>query len=201
MGITEIEPVRIADALFTRVQQRVLGILFGQPDRSFLSKEVIRLANSGTGAVHRELKRLAGSGLVTVEAAGWEKHYQANRGSPVFEELCALILKTVGLMEPIREALLPLADGILVAFVYGSVAKGTDTARSDIDLMVISEALSYAEVFGALQEAETAIGRPINPNILTPSEWSRRRVEESRFLDKISAQPKILIIGSEDELG
>ena len=200
MGSPDIEPVRIADALFTRVQQRVLGILFGQPNRSFLSKDVIRLANSGTGAVHRELRRLVGSGLVTVESQGWEKHYQANTVSPVFEELRALVLKTVGLVEPIREALLPLADGIQVAFVYGSVARGTETARSDVDLMVISEALSYAEVFGALQQAEAAIGRPVNPNIVTPAEWSRRRAEESHFATKVAAQPKLFIVGSEDDL-
>ncbi len=139
MGNEQTEQVTIADALFTRVQQRVLGILYGQPDRSFLSKDVIRLANSGTGAVHRELKRLVASGLVRVESQGWEKHYQANRESPVYEELRAVVLKTVGLAEPIREALRPLADGIKVAFVYGSVARGTDTATSDIDLMIISE--------------------------------------------------------------
>jgi predicted nucleotidyltransferase len=201
MGDLDIEPVRIADALFTRVQQRVLGILFGQPDRSFLSKDVIRLANSGTGAVHRELKRLVGSGLVTVQSQGWEKHYQANKESPVFEELRALVLKTVGLVEPIREALLAIGDGIQAAFIYGSVAKGTDTARSDIDLMVVSDQLSYAEVFGALQQAEAAIGRPVNPNILSAAEWARRRAEESHFVDKVAAQPKIFIVGSEDDLG
>ena len=95
MGNEQTEQVTIADALFTRVQQRVLGILYGQPDRSFLSKDVIRLANSGTGAVHRELKRLVASGLVRVESQGWEKHYQANRESPVYEELRAVVLKTV----------------------------------------------------------------------------------------------------------
>jgi predicted nucleotidyltransferase len=200
MGFLNTEPIRIADALFARVQQRVLGILFGQSDRSFLSKDVIRLANSGTGAVHRELKRLVGSGLVTVQSQGWEKHYQANKESPVFEELRGLVLKTVGLVEPIRQALLPLADGIQVAFVYGSVTRGTDTVRSDIDLMVVSEALSYSEVFGALQEAEAAIGRPIDPNILTLAEWVRRIADESHFATKVAAEPKIFVVGSEDDL-
>jgi predicted nucleotidyltransferase len=201
MGIDQTEPVTIADALFTRVQQRVLGILFVQPDRSFLSKDVIRLAKSGTGAVHRELKRLVASGLVTVESQGWEKHYQANQESPVYADLRALVLKTVGLAEPIREALQPLSDGITTAFVYGSVARGTDTAASDIDLMVISEGLTYAEVFGALQEAEKVIGRPINPTILAPSEWNRRRLEENHFVDRVAAQPKLFVVGSEDDLG
>ncbi len=91
---------------------------------------------------------------------------------------------------------------IRVAFVYGSVAKGSDTARSDVDLMVIAEHdLSYAEVFGALQEAEKAIGRSVNPNLLTAEEWSTRKKEESHFVDRVAAQPKVFIIGAEDDLG
>lgn len=102
MGSIGGDNIGMADALFTRVQQRVLGILFAQPERSFLSKDVIALANIGTGAVHRELQRLVRSGLVTVRSAGWEKHYQANKEAPVFEELRSLVTKTVGPVEPIR---------------------------------------------------------------------------------------------------
>jgi hypothetical protein len=116
--------------LFTPVQQRVLGLLFGQPDRRFQSGELIRLAASGTGAAHRLLTRLADSGLITVERVGNQKHYQANRASPVFDELHGLIIKTSGLIAPLRTALEPLAKRIRAAFVYGSVAKGTSTRRS-----------------------------------------------------------------------
>lgn len=102
MGMKKSQDSSLADALFTRVQQRVLGLLFAQPDRSFLATEVIRLANVGTGAVHRELGKLAGSGLVTVTAVGRQRHYQANRASPIFLDLHGLVLKTVGLAEPLR---------------------------------------------------------------------------------------------------
>lgn len=190
----------LADALFTRVQQRVLGLLFAQPDRSFLATEVIRLANVGTGAVHRELGKLAGSGLVTVTAVGRQRHYQANRASPIFLDLHGLVLKTVGLAEPLREALTPLAEQITVAFVYGSVAKGTDTTRSDVDLMVISNDLAYAELFAALQGAEERIGRRVNPNLLTTGEWRKKRAEESHFVSTIAAQVKIFILGSVNDL-
>ena len=200
MGINEVQSVRIADALFTKVQQRVLGILFGQPERSFLSKDVIRLAGSGTGAVHRELKRLVASGLVTLHAPGWEKHYQANRESPVFDELRALVVKTVGLVEPIREALLSLAPRIQVAFVYGSVAKGTEMSHSDVDLLVISEALAYSEVFSALEEVEKVIGRQIHINLLTHADWSRRTVEGSHLATEVAVQPKLFVVGSESDL-
>jgi hypothetical protein len=130
------------------VQQRVLAVLFGNPRRSFYANEVIALARSGTGAVQRELARLEASGLVTVTRVGKQKHYQANASSPVFEELRALVLKTVGLADVLRSALAPAAQSIRAAFVYGSIAKGEDTAASDIDLMVISDSLAYADSAG-----------------------------------------------------
>lgn len=200
MGIKEPQDTSLADALFTRVQQRVLGLLFAQPDRSFLATELIRLANVGTGAVHRELSKLASSGLVMVTPVGRQRHYQADRASPIFPELHGLVLKTVGLAEPLREALVPVVHQITVAFVYGSVAQGTDTSRSDVDLMVLSDDLAYAELYAALQEAETRIGRRVNPNLLTEKEWRHKRAEESHFVQSISSQAKIFILGEEHDL-
>lgn len=127
----------ISDALFTATQQRLLSLLFGQPSRSFMASELIRLTGSGSGAVQRELKRLVSSGLVTVTRLGRQKHHRANPDSPVFPELLGLVRKTVGLGEPIREALEPLSDQIKLAFIYGSVAEGVDGADSDIDLLVV----------------------------------------------------------------
>ncbi len=126
----------LIDALFTSTQQRVLALLFGQPDRSFFVTELMSLANSGRGAVQRELARLAQSGLVTVTKVGNQKHYQASHRSPLFEELCSIIRKTVGLQEPIQTALEPLEKKISVALIYGSIAMRLDTAASDIDLLM-----------------------------------------------------------------
>ena len=95
----------LADALFSPVQQRVLGLLFGQPERRFQSAELIRLARSGTGAVHRVLTTLAEAGLITRTASGNHKYYQANRRSPVFAELHGLVVKTVGVVGPLQRAL------------------------------------------------------------------------------------------------
>ena len=201
VGILEPKKASLADALFTRVQQRVLGILFSDPERSFPATELIALAGVGTGAVHRELARLTQAGLVTVTPVGKQRRYQANRQSPVFPELHGLIQKTVGLAEPLRRALAPLATRIQVAFVYGSVAKGSDTARSDVDLMVIADDLSYSEVFEALQEAEKVVGRFVNPNLLTMGEWDTRKSERSHFVERIAAEPKVFVIGTEDDLG
>jgi len=189
----------LAGALFTPVQQVVLGLLFGQPDRRFQSGELIRLADSGTGAVHRVLTRLAGAGLVSVERVGNQKYYQANRASPVFAELHGLILKTSGLLGPLRAALAPLAGRIRAAFVYGSVAKGTDRAASDIDLMVIADEIEYAELFEALQPVESALARTVSPNLMTLSEW-RRKQKQAGFVARIAGQPRLFVLGSNDDL-
>ncbi|MFY9820996.1 MAG: nucleotidyltransferase domain-containing protein [Thermoanaerobaculia bacterium] len=186
--------------LFSPVQQRVLALLFGQPGRSFQSAEVIALADSGTGAVHRQLVRLADSGLVTVTRVGNQKHYQANPDSPVFSELHGLVVKTIGLAGPLEEALAPFRDRIQVAFVYGSIAKGTDTAQSDIDLMVICDDLAYSDLYGALQEAEATLGRRVQVSLATVAEWLRKLAAGNPFVTKIQAQPKILLIGSADDL-
>jgi predicted nucleotidyltransferase len=190
----------IADALFNRVQQRVLGILFGNPGRSFYSNELVDLAESGTGAVFRELKRLADAGLVTVEKVGRQKHYQANPACPVFGELRGLILKTVGLVDVLRRALAPVASGVSAAFVYGSVAKGTDTADSDIDLLVVSEDLSYAQLYEALEGAARQLGRTANPTVYTRAEFDQRRREENAFVTRMLEQPKLWILGNADAL-
>jgi predicted nucleotidyltransferase len=200
MGSAPATGTSLADALFSPVQQRVLSLLFGQPERSFRSTEVIALADSGTGAVHRQLVRLAESGLVTVTQVGNQKHYQANRDSPVFAELHGLVVKTIGLAGPLEKALAPCREHIHAAFVYGSIAKGTDTARSDIDLMVISDDLAYSDLYDALQDAETALGRPIHVSLETAAEWKRKLATGNPFVTKVQTQPKIPVIGAPDDL-
>lgn len=190
----------LADALFTRTQQRVLGVLFGRPDRSFYASELIRTARTGSGAAQRELARLENSGLVVGRRIGHQKHYQANPASPLFEELRSMVLKTVGLAEPIREALKPLSSAISAAFVYGSVAKAADRSESDIDLMIISDSLTYGEVFGALERVAKAVGRQINPTVYSVAEFSKRTREENAFLARVLEQPKVWIVGSEHDL-
>jgi len=190
----------LADALFSTTQQRVLGFLFGQPERSFYATELIGLAGAGSGAVQRELARLEQSGLVTVRRLGTQKHYQANPESPLFNELVGIARKTVGLAEPLREALAPLASRVIAAFVYGSVAKRRDTAASDIDLMVVSDSLTYADVFGALEPLAARLGRTINPTVYSRRELARRRKEDNAFVTRVLAQDKVWIVGAEDGL-
>ena len=161
---------------------------------------MIRMINSGTGAVHRQLTSLAASGLVNVTQVGNQKHYQANPDSPVFEELCGLIRKTVGLREPLQRSLEPLKDQIDVAFVYGSIARGTDTAKSDIDLMLIGENMDYISVYETIQKAESILQRQINPTLSTLSEWRNKLNEKNHFIVNVNERPKLFIYGSEHEL-
>lgn len=190
----------LADALLTKTQQRVLGVLFGQPERSFYASELIRDAGTGSGAAQRELARLEGSGLIVARRIGHQKHYQANPASPLYSELRNIVLKTVGLAEPLRDALTPLSKAIRAAFVYGSVAKATDQAASDIDLMIISDSLTYGEVFGAIERVTRAVGRKVNPTVYTVDEFSKRARTENAFVTRVIEQPKLWVIGSEDDL-
>ncbi len=199
MGIKR-QRLGLANALFSRVQLRVLGLFFGQPDRTYKITEVIQLAGSGRGAVQRALKKLTAARILNAKIHGTHKHYQANRESPIFAELHGLILKTVGLVEPLRNALNPYRQEINVAFVYGSAAKGTDTAMSDIDLMIIGRELGYSEIFGTLQKAESTLLRQVNPNLMTPEEWKQRIADQNSFVRTLQQQPKLFVIGTENEL-
>jgi len=190
----------LAGALFTKTQQRVLGVLFGQPERSFYASELIRNAGTGSGAAQRELARLEESALIVVRRIGRQKHYQANAASPLYAELRNIVLKTVGLAEPLREALRPLSSAIRVAFVYGSVAKATDQAASDIDLMIVSDSLTYGEVFGALERVARTVGRQVNLTVYTVAEFSKRARARNAFVTRVLEQPKLWVIGSDDDL-
>jgi predicted nucleotidyltransferase len=193
-------PRSLADALFTKTQQRVLGVLFGQPERSFYASELIRHAGTGSGAAQRELAKLEDSGLLTARRIGHQKHYQANSDSPLFSELRAIVMKTVGLAEPLRDALSPLSAAIRAAFVYGSVAKERDRAQSDIDLLIISDSLTYGEVFGVLERVAGALGRQINPTVYTAAELSKRIAAKNAFVLRLLEEPKIWVIGSAHDL-
>lgn len=197
---TAVLAAAVADALFSKSQQRVLSVLFGNADRSFYANEIIALADSGTGAVQRELAKLERAGLVTVTRIGNQRHYQANAAASVFEPLRDIILKTTGLADVLRAALVPVAAKVRAAFVYGSVSKGEETATSDIDIMIVSDKLSYGDLFRFLEGAEKRLGRAINPTLYSTQELTRRIGARNSFVTRVLAQPKIWLIGSEDDI-
>jgi len=190
----------IGDALFTKTQQRVLGLLYGKPDKSFYTNEIVRWADMGRGTVRRELERLTDAGLLRVSQEGNQLHYRANPDNPIYVELVGIVRKSFGIAEVIRAALRPVEGEIDWAFVYGSMAKGEATASSDIDLLVVSESLAYADLMGVLTAAEERLSRPVNPSIYTMAQIREKLQEKKSFLTRVMEQPKIWIKGSDDDI-
>ncbi len=188
----------ISSALFSDSQARVLQWLFGQPERSYHLSELRRLTALGSASLQRELNRLADAGLVNSERVGNLRRFQANPRSPVYQELVSLVRKTLGVAPLLREALHPLANRLNKAFIYGSVAKQTDTAGSDVDLLLVGENLSLNEILSLLLPLEAQLGRKINPNCYTPAEYAKRVAEPDSFVNRVLAQVTLPLIGDVD---
>ena len=185
----------IFSAIFTESQSRLFVWLFGQPERAFHLSELRRLTGLGSASLQRELNRLAVAGLVDSQPVGNLRRFQANAQSPVFAELVALTRKTLGTVPVLRDALLPLMPDLQGAWVYGSVAKQTDTARSDIDVMLVGTHLLLGNVLACLAPAEAQLGRKINPSCYSPEEFERRRGEPDSFVNRVLSQPTLTLIG------
>lgn len=190
----------IGDALFTKTQQRVLGLLFGSPEKSFYTNEIVRRAGMGRGTVRRELEGLLSAGVLKMRREGNQLHYQVNKACPIYEELLGIVKKTFGIADVIREALSPLAEEIDWAFVFGSVASGKETASSDIDLMIIGEA-GFSEVVSVLYSVQEALGREVNPKIFTKKEWLQRRDGDDAFIKEVLNKPRMDVMGEGNEPG
>lgn len=188
----------ISSALFSDSQARVLQWLFGQPERSYHLSELRRLTSLGSASLQRELNRLADAGLVNSERVGNLRRFQANPQSPVYQELVSLVRKTLGVVPLLRQALQPLAGRLSKAFIYGSVARQTDTADSDVDLLLVGENLSLNEILNLLLPLEAQLGRKINPNCYTPAEYAKRVAEPDSFVNRVLAQVTLPLIGDVD---
>ena len=185
----------IAAAFLSDSQTRVFRWLFGQPERSYHLNELRRLTGLGSASLQRELNRLAEAGLVRSERVGNLRRFQANPQSPLYSELIGLTRKTLGAEPMLREALQTLVPDLQAAWIYGSVAKQTDTAQSDIDVMLVGKNLSLAKVLERLEPLEKGLGRKINPTVFTPAEFKRRRGEKDSFVNRVLSQPTIALLG------
>ena len=185
----------LSEALFSPSQARVLAWLFGQPERWFHFNELLRLTGLGSASLQRELSRLDAGGLVVAEQVGNLRRRRADERSPVYAELVSLVRKTVGVVPTLREALAPLRERIDLALVFGSVAKQTDRAGSDIDLLVVGDTLTVGEILPLVIDAEAALGRKVNPTCYTVLEFERRRAEPDSFVNRVLAQPTLLLWG------
>ena len=189
---------QLGDALFTTTQQKVLGLLYVQPERSFYTKEIIRLTGMGVATIKRELGRMLAAGLLKMTRIGNQHHYQANPDCPIYSEVLGIVKKTFGVVEILKQALSTLLDHIDQAFVFGSMASGKETSLSDIDLIIIGKA-GFSEVVAALYPAQETLGREINPKIYSTREWALMQKKPDAFLKEVLSKPRMDIIGSDNE--
>lgn len=193
---TESKP---GTAFFGKTRRAVLSLLYGRADEEFYIRYILRSVSVGHGSVQRELKRLAEAGILRRTLRGRQVYYQANRDSPIFPELKSLITKTAGVGDILLNALAPLAERIKIAFIFGSVARGEETRRSDIDLLVVGD-VSFMDVVTNLQAAQKVIGREINPTVYPSKEFESKIKANHHFPSILLDGPKISLIGDENEL-
>ncbi len=189
---------QLAHALFTTTRQRVLGLLYGHPDRSYYTNEIIRLTGMGVATIKRELDRMTAAEILVLRRQGNQRHYQANPDCPLFQELRSITRKTFGLTDVLKKALEPLTDQIEWAFVFGSIASGKDSATSDIDLMLIGE-ISFAEAVAALHPVQASLQREINPRVYHPDEWQHLVDQNDAFVSEVLAKPRLEIMEKRNE--
>lgn len=190
----------LSDLLFpNQYRRKVLGLLLMRPEQQIHLRELARVIGAAPGTLKKELDALCEAGLLRAERVGNQVRFCANSAHPVFPELQALIRKTIGLVDALRLSLAPLAGRIDAAFVFGSMASGTESAGSDIDLMVVGDA-GFAEVVDATYEAQAALGREINPKVMSASEWQAKKAERNAFLQDVLNKPRIMLIGDADAL-
>jgi predicted nucleotidyltransferase len=196
---TVAPPDILSSALFGRTRRTILALLYGHPDDSYYLRQIARFVEGGQGGVQRELRRLTDAQIIRRTVRGRTAFYQADRECPIFNELHGLVLKTAGVVEVLRAALTRVADRIEVAFVYGSVARGEPKARSDIDLFVIG-AVGFGEVAETLVDAQSRLGRDVNPTVNDLADFRRRLLAKEHFPRAVLQQPKLFVIGSAHEL-
>lgn len=190
----------ISDLLFpNQYRRKVLGLLLMRPEQQIHLRELARVIGAAPGTLKKELDALCGVGLLRAERVGNQVRFCANTAHPVFPELQALIRKTIGLVDALRLSLAPLAGRIDAAFVFGSMASGTESAGSDIDLMVVGDA-GFAEIVDATYAAQATLGREINPKVMSASEWQAKKAERNAFLQDVLNKPRIMLIGDADAL-
>ena len=189
----------LSRTLFGKTRRAVLSLLYSQVDDAFYLRQIVRAARVGLGAVQRELKQLSDAGIIQRIVRGRQVYYQANPQCPVFAELKALVMKTVGVAGILQAALAPLADRIRIAAIYGSIARSEEYRGSDVDLLIVGEA-TFAEIVSALHQAQSTINREINPTVYPPAEFRSKVAAGHHFLNAVLKEPVLFLVGDKREL-
>ena len=181
-------------ALFGKGQRAVLGLLFTHPGQRFYVREIARATGTTASVLQRDLAALASAGVLARETEGRQVYYRADPRCPIFEELKGIAVKTFGVGDVLRAMLAPHGSAVRVAFLYGSLAAGTQEAGSDIDLMIIGS-LDTSAIAAGLLAAEQRLGRAVNPTLYTEAEFRAARAARQPFLDAVLSRPLILVAG------
>jgi len=189
---------RVSDALWPSVRRAVLGLMLMNPDQEWHLREIVRRTGTALSATQREVLSLTEAGILLRRVEARRSYYRANRDCPIFPDLRQIVLKTVGLADVLREALSQV-DGIRLAFIFGSMAKGTADAKSDVDILIVGDA-SFADISAALLSAQERLGREITPTVYSVEEFQQRVAEKHHFLARVLSEPKIILIGTPDDL-
>ena len=189
---------KLSEILFGKTRQAVLSLLYGHADESFYLRQIVRVVGGGMGAVQRQVNALVDAGIVLRIMKGKQIYYQANFHSPVFTELKSIIIKTAGIGDILKTALAPLAQHIHCAFIYGSMAHGTEKEGSDVDVLVIGN-VTFSDIVAVLSPTQQIIGREINPTVYPPDEFRAKLTKNNHFIKSVMADDKIYLIGDDDE--
>ena len=190
----------LAEVLFGAYHRRILALLLLHPEQSFYVREIARLTKVPAGSLHRELKRLAESGLLLRNTLGNQVRYRANRECPIFTELAGIMRKTVGLVDVLREALAPLDSEIDLAFIFGSIAQGKERVTSDVDVFIVGS-VSFASVVQTFSQTHEHLGREVNPVVMPKSDLLSKHAKGDRFVTRVLDEPKLFLIGTANDLG
>lgn len=188
------------ELLFSEYRRKVLSLLFIEAGRAFHVREIARRTATQAGTLHKELSRLAKSGILLRQRQGNQICYQANADCLIFPELAAIFRKVCGPAECLRQTLAAFGEAIERAFIFGSVASGKATAASDIDVLIVGK-LSFAEVIQAVYPLQETLGREINPKLYSPEAWRAALAENSAFIQDIMQKPQLWIAGDKDDAG
>lgn len=189
----------LTETLLGKTRQAILSVLYGHADETFYLRQLVRVTGCGTGAVQRELKALTDAGIILRLVKGRQVYYQVNARCAVYPELKSLIMKTTGMGDALKIALVPLAERIQLAFIYGSVARGGESRESDVDLFVVGD-VTLAELVEALGPVQLTLNREINPTIYPVDEFRSRQAAGHHFIKTVMAGSKVFLIGDENDL-
>lgn len=192
------KPSKAGQVLFPNTRRRILALFFLNPDTRYYLREASRLVGGTPSSVQRELRALTGAGILESELIGIQKFFRANRNHPIFSELQSMVVKTFGLVDVLKQALQPLATRIVASFVFGSIASGEESAKSDIDVCVIGT-VGLKELSATLESCEQSLRRPVNSTLFSTQEFRRRLKEGDHFARSLRDSEKLFVVGSLDD--